>query len=121
MIVWVAKCLLVSVRVVDYVARYGGEEFVLLLEEPEAADALATCERIRAQVVELRLLDLPELAVTVSIGVACRKAAEDASQLIVRADHALYLAKARGRNRVEEAPALTIPTDSHRTGVGVQG
>lgn len=120
-ILWVAKCLQASVRVVDYVARYGGEEFVLLLEESEAANALATCERIRAQVAQLRLPDLPELAVTVSIGVARRRAAEDANQLIVLADQALYLAKVRGRNRVAEAPALTIPTNSHRAGVALQG
>ncbi|MGH8110559.1 MAG: GGDEF domain-containing protein [Rhodanobacteraceae bacterium] len=120
-ILWVAKCLQASVRVVDYVARYGGEEFVLLLEESEAANALATCERIRAQVAQLRLPDLPELAVTVSIGVARRRAAEDANQLIVLADQALYLAKVHGRNRVAEAPALTIPTNSHRAGVALQG
>jgi len=102
-IIVVAKCLQASVRVVDYVTRYGGEEFVLLLEESQAANAMATCERIRTQVAGLRLPDLPELAVTISIGVACRTAGEDASQLIVRADQALYLAKARGRNRVAEA------------------
>lgn len=102
-IILVAKYLQASVRVVDYVTRYGGEEFVLLLEESQAANAVATCERIRAQVAELRLRGFPELAVTVSIGVACRTAGEDASQLIVRADQALYLAKARGRNRVAEA------------------
>lgn len=89
-----AKCLQASVRVVDHVARYGGEAFVLLLDESEVASALATCDRIRAQVARLRLPDLPELSVTVSIGVACRTAGERATQLLICADQTLYLAKA---------------------------
>lgn len=118
-IILVAKYLQASVRVVDYVTRYGGEEFVLLLEESQAANAVATCERIRAQVAGLRLPDFPELAVTVSIGVACRMAGEDASQLIVRADQALYLAKARGRNRVAEALEPASPPADNPSRVGI--
>lgn len=117
----VAKCMQDSVRVVDYVARYGGEEFVLLLEEPEVSSALVTCNRIRAQVALLRLPHLPELSVTVSVGVAIGTAAERASELLVRADQALYRAKARGRNRVAVAPALAISMDSYRPLVAAQG
>ncbi|MEO7050825.1 MAG: GGDEF domain-containing protein [Rhodanobacter sp.] len=104
----VAKCIQGSVRAVDYVARYGGEEFVLLLEESEGASAQVTCERIRGQIAQLRLPGLPALSVTVSIGLASRTAAEPTSKLLARADQALYLAKARGRNRVAVATDVVV-------------
>jgi diguanylate cyclase (GGDEF)-like protein len=100
----VAHCLTDSVRVMDYVARYGGEEFVVLLEADSDEDALATCERIRARIEQLRIPGAPDLALSVSIGIAHFVSGESAASMMGRADKALYLAKAGGRNCIHADP-----------------
>jgi diguanylate cyclase (GGDEF)-like protein len=96
----------------DVLARIGGEEFALLLPETEIAQAEAVAERLRCEVAQSPLADVAHSA-TVSIGVAT---ADDdmagISDLMKKADQALYAAKRNGRNRVmtgiavTEAPAL---------------
>jgi diguanylate cyclase (GGDEF)-like protein len=63
--------------------------------------AVGVCERMRAAISEIGLLD-GERIVSASFGVAVfPEDAPDASRLIRNADRALYRAKANGRNRVE--------------------
>ena len=89
----------------DLVARYGGEELVVLLPGRDLRGARRLAERLRAR-VEAAALAHPDSAVaphvTVSIGVAALAPSQLRSpdQLILAADHALYAAKARGKNRV---------------------
>ncbi|HEV3464541.1 MAG TPA: GGDEF domain-containing protein [Actinomycetota bacterium] len=78
-----------QVRSTDLLARYGGEEFVLLLPACALDDAVQIVERLRA-VTPL---------VTCSVGLACWDFQEAATELVERADQALYVAKAEGRNR----------------------
>lgn len=78
-------------------ARYGGEEFVALFPDISPSDALQCCEMLRRAVAGLPL-DPP---VTISIGLAMLRDGESADQALVRADAALYRAKAKGRDRVE--------------------
>jgi len=82
----------------DIVSRFGGEEFVIFLDECNVFTAEKIAERIRQRVEEFH----PEnIEVTVSIGVAeLRKGKEGFSDLIKRADDAMYQAKKQGRNRV---------------------
>jgi len=93
-----------EVRSVDLVARYGGEEFVIVLPETREDGAVAFAERIRER-IEIHAFSLdagPTLQVTASIGVATFPAPRVATveDLFMRADQALYRAKAEGRNRV---------------------
>ena len=83
-------------------ARYGGEEFVLLLPGLDAAGANRLAERIRRKLDAAPLVyEGIELHVTASFGVAeCPTHARTPSDLVQRADEALYAAKAAGRNRV---------------------
>jgi diguanylate cyclase (GGDEF)-like protein len=84
----------------DQLARFGGEEFVALLPETSLEEALGVAERIRAA------CSAPDTgsSCTVSIGVTTNHSAGDTvDTLIARSDAAMYLAKARGRNRVEAA------------------
>lgn len=97
----VAKALRVTVRSEDVPARYGGEEFVVVLRQASVEQALEVAERVRLAVRGLEPGELGILApVTVSVGVAVGTTVEPGA-LVERADAALYLAKRRGRDRVE--------------------
>ncbi|MDN4056293.1 sensor domain-containing diguanylate cyclase [Massilia sp. YIM B02763] len=88
----------------DVAARYGGEEFVVLLPSTDMAGATAVAEAIRAGVEEQALAhaQAPGGIVTISVGVCVLvpSDADDAAELVNRADAALYRAKQAGRNRV---------------------
>ena len=88
-----------KVRCVDCAARWGGEEFIILLPQTGLEGATSTAEKLRRAIAELRFAAMP--AVTASFGVTPFAAGDDAFTLVKRADEALYLAKTRGRNRVE--------------------
>ncbi|WP_232298113.1 GGDEF domain-containing protein [Aeromonas veronii] len=86
----------------DLVARYGGEEFVLLLPNTDRQAAASVAQRLQDGLASLRLEHLAsEVApwVTVSQGIASTVSGEGASQLLERADQALYRAKESGRNQ----------------------
>lgn len=86
-----------------FAGRYGGEEFCLILERP-LNDAL---EMVKAICKEIRYLAIPHSGaatglVTLSAGVSARdNTIASPEDLIHAADKSLYLAKERGRNRVE--------------------
>jgi diguanylate cyclase (GGDEF)-like protein len=108
-------------RSVDSVGRLGGEEFAVLLPETDVAGALSVAERIRAETAEAAAAetDMPDF--TVSIGVvALTDADADIETLFVRADRAMYRAKAAGRNCVAGADetdrAAPSPHLDHRPG-----
>jgi diguanylate cyclase (GGDEF)-like protein len=89
-----------QIRESDSFGRYGGEEFLLMLPETSIDEAQALAERVRQNIERQGFTGLPELAVTVSIGVAEFRINESIAQTVARADEALYLAKSSGRNRV---------------------
>ncbi len=99
----------------DHAARMGGEEFLIFLPQTEIASAQAAAERLR-QHVAAWTLEPEHLSVTVSIGVA-QAAAEDEAfdDLLIRADRALYAAKAAGRNRVYLAATIEAEVTSLAT------
>jgi diguanylate cyclase (GGDEF)-like protein len=108
----VARLIKAQLRGSDVVARYGGEEFIVLMPAAPQASALETAERIR-RIVEAQSLPLGargNVRVTISIGVAPLRlepqpidAAHCVSDMVKRADLALYQAKRTGRNRVTGA------------------
>lgn len=100
----VAGLLRARLRAQDLVGRSGGEEFLVLLPGASPQGALQVAESLRASVAQSPLhLGGRDIGVSVSIGVcsALAQPGDDWSQLVQRADQALYAAKQGGRNRVE--------------------
>jgi len=97
------------VRPHDAVGRWGGEEFLVVLPDCSRTEAALLAERLRVglESEEIRPADAPPVSITSSFGVAAVDPDEtlSAEALVRAADHALYRAKRRGRNRVEVAEA----------------
>lgn len=107
------RCL----RKEDVMGRLGGEEFAIFLPNADGQGAAAVAERLRA-LVEVQRMDSAteaggDIRLTVSIGVVLCMAGESAEEVLQRADEAMYLAKQRGRNRVElqELQSLRVRPD----------
>lgn len=88
-----------SVRSTDFVARLGGEEFIIILPSTTAKAAFNIAEKIRHQVAQATIIS--DYVLTLSIGVSeVVNMDELANAAVRRADQALYMAKAQGRNQV---------------------
>lgn len=98
----VVQCIKTELRTTDLVARYGGDEFICLLPETGAAAAARVAERIRCRIADAPLaLEKTNVATSVSVGVtACPDHGVNFGTLVKNADHALYVSKSQGRNRV---------------------
>jgi len=94
-----------AVRQTDMVARYGGEEFCAILINTNQEGAVAIAERVRRNVADTIFPNekvQPNGDLTVSVGVATFSSRiHTVTDLIRKADNALYRAKRAGRNRVE--------------------
>ncbi len=108
----VARVLQRDPRASDVACRYGGEEFVLIMPDTSAVDAAVVCERLRHAVSELRWSRVPDLRVSVSMGVvgATGMTLATAENWVEGADRNLYTAKKAGRNR-------TVVTDMSKAGL----
>lgn len=94
----VAALLSAATRGGDRPARLGGEEFAVLAADADAAQGVATAERLRKAIEED--LATSRMGVTISFGVAVYpRDGTTADQLMRAADRALYAAKRNGRNR----------------------
>ncbi len=91
-----------SVRASDHLGRYGGEEFLAILPMTPAEAAVELAQRLNHEVAHMRFFasETINFRVTISIGVAQIRDHETPDHVLIRADTALYQAKARGRNCV---------------------
>jgi len=87
------------IRKTDIFARYGGEEFCILMPESDIASAADFAEKLRGIIERYAFKNIEKI--TASFGVSEYKKDDDSFSLIKRADDALYIAKNKGRNRVE--------------------
>ncbi|MCF2972680.1 GGDEF domain-containing protein [Synechococcus sp. Nb3U1] len=102
-----AHQLQAQVRKEDLLARLGGDEFALMVRGIEESQVLQLAERFRCAIESLSLeigkIGSELVSFTCSIGIAAMgnlQGEVNRQKLLAAADHALYQAKARGRNRV---------------------
>lgn len=106
-----AKVLRDSVREMDLPVRFGGEEFLVMLPETSLEKGRIVAEKIREKISEIRIISRKgNIMFTVSIGITSTEKLEEFDgsgletaglSLLKQADEALYLAKSKGKNRVE--------------------
>jgi diguanylate cyclase len=90
-----------NLRANDLAGRYGGDEFCVILPDMPMEQAAQVMERMREVFSNYRNPEIPELRVSLSIGLASFQSTfTDAAMWLNAADRALYAAKDTGRNRV---------------------
>ncbi len=115
----VAAAMRATCRDSDKLGRYGGEEFAVLLQGISREHAFAAAERLRAAVAGVAVPCGDQMITpTASVGVACLSTDDfEFDHLLIRADRALYRAKALGRNRVviaeQDAAPIGFSTDAN--------
>ncbi len=102
-----SQFLRVNLRQEDVICRIGGDEFAIILPDTTADRAAIFFDRVRQKLdqVEISIDGRSRLALSFSCGLALFKPDYLPEDLIEEADHSLYSAKARGRNRVVTAAA----------------
>ena len=93
------------VRDTDRAARYGGDEFVVVMPETPKAGALAMAERLRVAIAGAPYAHgSATVSVTASLGIATFPGdGADGAAVLAAADHAMYAAKAAGKNTLVDA------------------
>jgi diguanylate cyclase (GGDEF)-like protein len=104
----IGRIIAENIRGVDVAGRFGGEEFLVLLRDAARERAMQVAERLRFAIETGGLAYADGKPVTVSVGVAYARAADGTSDVMERADRALYRAKNAGRNRVVESPLVAV-------------
>ncbi|WP_065188092.1 GGDEF domain-containing protein [Shewanella woodyi] len=91
------KVMKATFNELDSLFRFGGDEFVVILSKREKAEMLHLCESFSHK---LSIHHGREVKVTISMGIIEINSIEEPSELLVKADKALYYIKETGRDRV---------------------
>lgn len=111
----IADTLLKHVRKEDILTRYGDEEFLIILPNTDENNAFIFSERVRHDIAKLVFQPEGEEEphpITISGGISCypflANVDESANTLIRYAEHALYNAKKRGKNKMVQFSQINI-------------
>lgn len=97
----VSTILRENLRSVDFVGRYGGEEFLIILKDADYSAIKESLERIRNKIEKFVFeYEKERLNLTMTFGVHLFDGKESISNVIEKADQALYYGKETGRNKV---------------------
>jgi diguanylate cyclase (GGDEF)-like protein len=108
---FLAREIHTAVRDPAFFGRLGGEEFLIVLPDTTLENACAAADRFREQIMDIDTTRwLPaHRRITASIGVTVSKPGVcTSSDMLMRADGALYVAKRSGRNCVRADPELPM-------------
>lgn len=98
----IARELVTRLREKDFIARYGGEEFVVVMPDTRPADAEHVLNKLRLAIAAIPFhFKERQIQITLSMGVVAANVEDTVETLFDRADRALYIAKANGRNKVQ--------------------
>ncbi len=95
-----AACMKTGKRIPDVVTRYGGDEFVILMPETSAENAVTMLERLRSRIHEIHLEQDTPITISCGIAQSSEDCSDSSSEVMRRADIALYEAKSAGRDCV---------------------
>jgi len=98
----ISNLMIELVRKQDIVGRYGGEEFLLLLPQTNSKGALRVAQLIIHQIAKFPITYKDkEISITATIGISDYKGEKiKVSDLIKKADKAMYKGKSQGKNKV---------------------
>ena len=103
------------IRKEDVLTRYGDEEFLLILPNTSEANAFLFAERFRRDIEKMEFIPAGEEErhpITISGGISTypciENTEEDANTIIRYAEHALYNAKKRGKNKIVQFSQLNL-------------
>jgi diguanylate cyclase len=95
----VARVLDATMREMDFTARYGDDQFAVVLPSTTLREARRAAQRALESVAKHTFeYEHEQVTVTISLGLAELQPDDEAEALVRRADEALYLSKAAGRN-----------------------
>jgi len=114
LIVLTATTICSQLRAADVAARYGGDEFVILLPQTDADQAVVLASRIIERFALEVGREMPLVKTSMSLGIASLHDLHtpDAESLVRSADHAMYAAKAGGKNRIISASTAASPVSN---------
>lgn len=103
------------IRKEDILTRYGDEEFLVILPNTSEANAFLFAERFRRDIERMEFIPAGEEErhpITISGGISTypclENTEEDANTIIRYAEHALYNAKKRGKNKIIQFSQLNL-------------
>ena len=103
------------IRKEDILTRYGDEEFLLILPNTSEDNAFLFAERFRREIERMEFIPAGEEErhpITISGGIStypCIEGAEEDANTIIRyAEHALYNAKKRGKNKIVQFSQINL-------------
>ncbi|MDR2495114.1 MAG: GGDEF domain-containing protein [Spirochaetaceae bacterium] len=100
MLEYIATLIRQGVRLEDVPSRFGGEDFTVLLPDTNAEEAWGVAERLRKAIARLSVpWEIPLSNVTISSGIfTFDNSTDSTTEIVNKADKALYKSKERGRN-----------------------
>ena len=120
-LVKVAKLIKESVRKCDVPARYGGDEFAVLVPDADVQEARYLAGRLQKKIADFRFsIGKETISITSSVGISTFPVEKiiDGENIIVEADHALFVSKSKGGNQIV---AFGLRKDKKRRGYELIG
>lgn len=93
---------LIRFHIAGATARYGGDEFLFALKSPDThTDAIHAFEKLRADIAVLEIVPGTRVSASIGVYLVDGAAAVDRAEVLARADRLMYLAKRKGRDRIQ--------------------